>query len=103
MWLIIGIIYFIVIMALTKLSDRLEKRMNKNEPTRSGGCGRRTRRHREDGIEGLKKSFGKLDVLKGIDTTVSQGEVVCVIGPSGSGKSSIFALSGTSWRKNSRM
>jgi glutamine transport system permease protein len=29
MWLIIGIIYFIVIMALTKLSDRLEKRMVK--------------------------------------------------------------------------
>ena len=41
-------------------------------------------------IEGLKKSFGDLVVLDGIDTTVSQGEVVCVIGPSGSGKSTFL-------------
>ncbi|MDT5109811.1 MAG: glutamine transport system ATP-binding protein, partial [Mycobacterium sp.] len=41
-------------------------------------------------IEGLKKSFGELVVLDGIDTTVSQGEVVCVIGPSGSGKSTFL-------------
>lgn len=31
-------------------------------------------------IEGLKKSFGDLVVLNGIDTTIKQGEVVCVIG-----------------------
>ncbi|MHA3019779.1 amino acid ABC transporter ATP-binding protein [Mycobacterium sp. BMJ-28] len=41
-------------------------------------------------IEGLKKSFGELEVLNGIDTTVKQGEVVCVIGPSGSGKSTFL-------------
>lgn len=41
-------------------------------------------------IEGLKKSFGDLLVLNGIDTTVKQGEVVCVIGPSGSGKSTFL-------------
>ena len=41
-------------------------------------------------IEGLKKSFGDLEVLKGIDTTISHGEVVCVIGPSGSGKSTFL-------------
>ena len=41
-------------------------------------------------IEGLKKSFGDLVVLNGIDTTISQGEVVCVIGPSGSGKSTFL-------------
>jgi polar amino acid transport system ATP-binding protein len=33
-------------------------------------------------IEGLKKSFGDLVVLDGITTTVKEGEVVCVIGPS---------------------
>ncbi len=38
----------------------------------------------------LKKSFGKLEVLKGISTTVSRGEVVTVIGPSGSGKSTFL-------------
>ncbi|MGJ6122603.1 amino acid ABC transporter ATP-binding protein [Mycolicibacterium sp. Y3] len=41
-------------------------------------------------IEGLKKSFGDLVVLNGIDTTIKQGEVVCVIGPSGSGKSTFL-------------
>jgi polar amino acid transport system ATP-binding protein len=41
-------------------------------------------------IEGLKKSFGDLVVLDGIDTTIKQGEVVCVIGPSGSGKSTFL-------------
>ena len=41
-------------------------------------------------IDGLKKSFGELVVLNGIDTTISQGEVVCVIGPSGSGKSTFL-------------
>ncbi|MBS1690942.1 MAG: amino acid ABC transporter ATP-binding protein [Actinobacteria bacterium] len=41
-------------------------------------------------IEGLKKAFGELVVLDGIDTTISQGEVVCVIGPSGSGKSTFL-------------
>lgn len=38
-------------------------------------------------VEGLKKSYGKLDVLKSINFELKRGEVVCVIGPSGSGKS----------------
>jgi len=37
-------------------------------------------------IRGLHKSFGDNHVLRGIDFHVAQGEVVCVIGPSGSGK-----------------
>jgi len=41
-------------------------------------------------IEGLKKSFGKVEVLKGIDLTIHKGEVVVVIGPSGSGKSTLL-------------
>lgn len=41
-------------------------------------------------IEGLKKSFGELEVLSGIDLTIDAGEVVCVIGPSGSGKSTLL-------------
>ncbi len=41
-------------------------------------------------VSGLKKSFGKLDVLKGIDTEIKKGEVVVVIGPSGSGKSTFL-------------
>lgn len=38
----------------------------------------------------LHKSFGSLDVLKGIDFTIKTGEVVAVIGPSGSGKSTFL-------------
>ena len=41
-------------------------------------------------VEGLKKSFGELDVLKGIDNEIKRGEVVCIIGPSGSGKSTFL-------------
>ena len=41
-------------------------------------------------IEELYKSFGNLEVLKGINTHISKGEVVAVIGPSGSGKSTFL-------------
>lgn len=41
-------------------------------------------------VTGLKKDFGDLDVLKGIDQHVKQGEKVVIIGPSGSGKSTFL-------------
>ena len=41
-------------------------------------------------IGNLKKSFGKLEVLKGLTTTISKGEVVVMIGPSGGGKSTFL-------------
>jgi polar amino acid transport system ATP-binding protein len=40
--------------------------------------------------EGVHKSFGKLEVLKGIDLAVAPGEVCCLLGPSGSGKSTFL-------------
>ena len=41
-------------------------------------------------IENLKKSFGKLEVLKGLTTDIRKGEVVVMIGPSGGGKSTFL-------------
>ena len=41
-------------------------------------------------ITGLKKSFGDLHVLKGIDLYIKEKEVVVIIGPSGSGKSTLL-------------
>ncbi len=41
-------------------------------------------------IEDLHKSFGKLEVLKGIDLSVAEHEVICLIGASGSGKSTLL-------------
>jgi len=38
----------------------------------------------------VRKSFGRLDVLKGVDLTVNPSEVLCLIGPSGSGKSTFL-------------
>jgi L-cystine transport system ATP-binding protein len=41
-------------------------------------------------VKNLRKSFGKHEVLKGIDLTVNQGEVVTLLGPSGSGKTTLL-------------
>ncbi|MFB8399403.1 amino acid ABC transporter ATP-binding protein [Streptomyces yangpuensis] len=40
--------------------------------------------------QGVRKHFGKLEVLKGIDLTVERGQVCCLLGPSGSGKSTLL-------------
>jgi polar amino acid transport system ATP-binding protein len=41
-------------------------------------------------VEGLRKSYGHVEVLKGIDMQVKLGEVACLVGPSGSGKSTFL-------------
>ena len=41
-------------------------------------------------LEGVHKSFGKLEVLRGIDLALAEHEVVCLIGASGSGKSTLL-------------
>ena len=41
-------------------------------------------------VDGLEKSFGKVDVLKGVNAEIKKGDVMVVIGPSGSGKSTFL-------------
>ena len=45
--------------------------------------------------EGITKSFGTLQVLKGIDLTIHKGEVVAIVGPSGAGKTTLLQIIGT--------
>lgn len=45
--------------------------------------------------EGITKSFGSLQVLKGIDLAIDKGEVVAIVGPSGAGKTTLLQIIGT--------
>ena len=49
-------------------------------------------------LKGIRKSFGALEVLKGIDLTVNRGEVVSIVGPSGAGKTTLLQVMGTLYR-----
>lgn len=46
-------------------------------------------------LEGITKSFGPLQVLKGIDLTIGKGEIVSIVGPSGAGKTTLLQIMGT--------
>lgn len=45
--------------------------------------------------EGITKSFGALQVLKGIDLVINRGEIVSIVGPSGAGKTTLLQIIGT--------
>lgn len=46
-------------------------------------------------IEGITKSFGGLQILKGIDLEIRKGEIVSIVGPSGAGKTTLLQIIGT--------
>ncbi|MBR3859537.1 MAG: ABC transporter ATP-binding protein [Bacteroidaceae bacterium] len=52
-------------------------------------------------LHNIHKSFGTLEVLKGIDLTIGKGEVVSIVGPSGAGKTTLLQILGTLDRPDS--
>ena len=46
-------------------------------------------------LDNITKSFGSLQVLKGIDLTINKGEVISIVGPSGAGKTTLLHIIGT--------
>ena len=46
-------------------------------------------------VRNIKKSFGSLEVLKGIDLNIERGKVVSIVGPSGAGKTTLLQIMGT--------
>jgi lipoprotein-releasing system ATP-binding protein len=45
--------------------------------------------------QSINKSYGKLNILKGVDLEVNRGEIVTIVGASGAGKSSLLNILGT--------
>ena len=52
-------------------------------------------------VKNLKFSYDKLEVLKGIDLEINKGEIHAIMGPNGSGKTSLLQLLGTLEKPNS--
>ncbi len=52
-------------------------------------------------VKGITKSFGSLQVLKGIDLHIAKGEIVSIVGPSGAGKTTLLQIIGTLDRPDS--
>ena len=79
---IAGMIYLLVTTVLSQIVELAEWRMRKMNGAEKGMPILQ--------VEGLKKSFGKLEVLRGIDEQIREGEAVSIIGPSGGGKSTFL-------------
>ena len=53
-------------------------------------------------VQDIHKSFGELEVLKGVNLCVEEGEIVAIVGKSGAGKTTLLQIIGTLDRPNSR-
>ena len=95
-YMAVALVFLVVTIPLARL-DRLAGRPRQAARAAGAADDRHAARPRavRDGrealrIEGLHKSFGTLEVLRGIDLAVAEHEVVCLIGASGSGKSTLL-------------
>ena len=80
-----ALIFLVMTIPLARFTDWLVAR-----DQRAAAGRRRAVTESRSVIDGLHKSFGELEVLKGIDLAVDEHEVVCLIGASGSGKSTLL-------------
>ena len=85
-YLATALLFVLITIPLARLTDWLVARDRRRQLATGG----RRERRRSARLEQVRKSFGKLEVLKGIDLTVAEHEVVCLIGASGSGKSTLL-------------
>jgi His/Glu/Gln/Arg/opine family amino acid ABC transporter permease subunit len=105
--LLAGIFYLVITVPLTHLVNYIDQRMRigkrlsnltpvsglaQVEELAAAPRDKDTTRFNGGGlkIEGLRLSYGQLEVLRGIDLEVRKGSVTCIIGPSGSGKSTLL-------------
>lgn len=96
-FVIAAMVYFVLTFTATRLLRLLEKKLEGKEAyeltEQANPSAQRLDIGRAGGslrIEGIQKSFGRNEVLKGIDLQVASGEVVSIIGSSGSGKSTLL-------------
>ena len=82
-YLVAATLFVLITIPLARFTDWLVARDRRRQATGVADGARAE-------IEGLHKSFGKLEVLRGIDLALAEHEVVCLIGASGSGKSTLL-------------
>ncbi len=89
----VGIIYLLFCTVLTKLQRMGRK--SSISMAENGGDGMERDRMETDSmleVKGIRKSFGSLEVIKGVDLTVNRGDVIAIVGPSATEKRRCFAV-----------
>ena len=92
-WLVAAALMLVVVARLyRKLQPRLLARMERRECGHRGQAEAEARHERALELKDVRKSFGKSEIIRGVDLAIGQGERHAIIGPNGAGKSTLFNL-----------